>query len=79
MRVKRKVISVLELSKREIELLFEMVEEAKAGHTIHYSERQTGHNQFFGVSVDEQHDEIYRQPKMPLPKMPEYVNEPSKY
>ena len=79
MRVKRKTISVLLLSKREIDLLFEMIEEAKAGHTVHYSERRIGNNQFFGVSVDEMNDEMYRDDikrnmgKAPLPS-PKYTD-----
>ena len=57
MRVQKRTISVLLLSRREIDVLTEMMAEAREGKTVHYAERQTGPNQFFGVSVDEMNDE----------------------
>lgn len=74
MRVQKKTVSVLLLSKREIDHLFHMVNDASEGHTVHYAEMQTGANQFFGVSVDDTHDELNRpnkvKPKQPLPTLP---------
>lgn len=74
MRVQKKTVSVLLLSKREINHLFQMVDDASKGHTIHYAEMQTGANQFFGVSIDDTHDELNRldkiKPKQPLPTLP---------
>ncbi len=69
MRVQRKTISVLLLSQREIDTLAGMIDEAKRGHTVHYAETQTGPNQFFGVSIDEAHDEA-NNPRNYGPKQP---------
>lgn len=69
MRIQKKTVSLLLLSRREIEVLMDMVEEAKNGQTVHYSERQTGHNSFFGVHVDEANDENNNpanRPKQPM-------------
>jgi hypothetical protein len=77
MQVKRKTISVLLLSPREIELLSEMIQEAKEGRTVHYSERETAPNQFFGVSIDEKHDSI-NQPRRKERGPVEYTHHASK-
>lgn len=65
MRIQKKTVNVLLLSKREIDLLYQMVDDASRGQTVHYAETQTGVNQFFGVSVDDSHDERLNQHKLP--------------
>lgn len=51
MRIYTKHIKVLGLAPHELEMLKQMVDEAKAGHTVNYSERQTGRDQYFGISI----------------------------
>jgi len=51
MQIKRKTISILQLTQPEVDHLITMIEEARAGHTVHYSETQTGPGQYFGISI----------------------------
>jgi hypothetical protein len=69
MQIKRKTVSVLLLSEREIEVLMDLVARAKDGQIVHYAEAETGPNQFFGISVAEQNDSK-NQPPFP-PKRPD--------
>lgn len=54
LKIYTKNIKVLGLTKDELSMLTQMVDEAKAGHTVNYSERQTANGQFFGVSISEE-------------------------
>ena len=53
MKVTKRTVQVLELSNAEVEHLYRMVSEASKGHTVHYSEMQTGPSSFFGVRISE--------------------------
>ena len=75
MRIKRKVINILQLSEREIQVLMGLVEQAKEGHISHYAEEEIAPGQFFGVSVAESHDarnQMTRKPFEPVPTNSKY-------
>lgn len=65
MRVYSKTVKILELSRDELDMLTQMVDEAKAGHTVNYSERDIGRGQYFGINIiqGQYPDDIYNLPK----------------
>lgn len=56
MRVYTKHIKVLGLAPHELEMVMQMVQEAKDGKIVHYAERQTAPGEYFGISVDAQYE-----------------------
>ncbi len=55
MRIVKRTVTVLQLTPEEVQSFEDMIHEAATGRTVHYSERQTGPNQHFGVSVSGSH------------------------
>ena len=65
MRIYSKRIHVLGLTPNEISQLLDMVTEAKAGHTVNYSERQQPDGSFFGISIDPKNEHVAREQVKP--------------
>ena len=65
MRIYSKTIKVLGLAPHELDLLMQMVAEAKNGQTVHYSERETSPGQSFGISVSKE-NENHGRPERPI-------------
>jgi len=81
LKVYSKTIKVLGLTKSEMAQLAEMVEEAKNGQTVHYSERKQPDGSFFGISIDDQYEYIPRErTRDRVPEsIPAYPSKPKKY
>lgn len=62
MKVVSKTIKMLVLSREEIDSLVTMVEEARKGTTVNYSERRLSNGQYFGISVKEVEDHSMPRP-----------------
>ena len=65
MRIYSKRIHVLGLTPNELSQLQDMIAEAKAGHTVNYSERQQPDGSFFGISVDPKNELFPREQVKP--------------
>ena len=53
MRIRRKVISLIEMTEEEIRIFHDLMEKAREGQTTHYAEHQMENGTFLGVSVCE--------------------------
>lgn len=58
MRLKKRTITVIEMSDREIAMLFDLAEKASKGQHVHYAEAEISKGKFLGISISPEHESM---------------------